>query len=424
MIVQVVGFASGLLFIRCMTQTEYAYYTIANTMQGSMNVLADMGIGIGVSALGGRVWQDRFQLGQVIQTAISLRKKLALGAAVAVIPFFLYFLLHQRAPFIYALLLILIVLCSLTSQLSASVLIAVPRFHAQISRLQRLDLTVSLVKLLLVAVLCSFWMNSAIALCIGSITVALPLLFLKPWAKEFADLSAFPNPAFRGEMTGIIKSQAPNAFFYCIQGQITVWLIGFFGKVQGVAEIGALGRLAVAFSIISSVMVTVVVPRFARCHEPKIVIQRYCLISLVLLILSFSVVVLAILYTPQCLWLLGPKYQHLHTEFILCLISTVLGFFIGSLWSLNAARAWIHKSWLYIPATLVVQIGLIPLLDLSKVREVLIFGILSQVPSLILNLYMSHKGFRTEFRGNTLNQTLTSQPCPTTLATPPGCKGR
>lgn len=150
-VVQAIGFVSGLLIIRFMSQKEYAYYTIANSMQGSMNLLADMGIGIGVSAIGGRVWQDRFQLGQVVQTAISLRKKLALGAALMVVPFFIYFLRHQGAPVFYSLLLILIVLGSLTAQLSASVMIVVPRFHAQISRLQRLDLLVSLIKLVLVA---------------------------------------------------------------------------------------------------------------------------------------------------------------------------------------------------------------------------------------------------------------------------------
>src|SRR5664279_3496047 len=39
--VQLVGFASGILLVRWLNQNEYAYFTIANTMQGTINVLAD-----------------------------------------------------------------------------------------------------------------------------------------------------------------------------------------------------------------------------------------------------------------------------------------------------------------------------------------------------------------------------------------------
>jgi len=396
-VVQAIGFVSGLLIIRFMSQKEYAYYTIANAMQGTMNLLADMGIGIGISAIGGRVWQNRFQLGQVMQTAISLRKKLVLGATLAVIPFFFYFLLHQGASVFYSLLLILIVLGSLMAQLSASVLIAVPRFYAQVSRLQRLDLITSITKMMLIAALCLFLMNSATALFVGSLTLALPLMLIRPWAKESADLHAPVNPAFRHEMTEIIKSQAPNAFFYCMQGQITILLISFFGRAQSVAEIGALGRLAVVFSIIGSVMGSIVVPRFARCQDRKTVAKRFLQISLLALMLSLVIVCFAIIFTSQCLWLLGPKYQHLHTEFILCVINAVSAFFIGTLWSLNSARAWIYKSWLNIPATLLMQIVLIPFIDLSKVHDVLIFGILSQAPSLLVNFFLSYRGYHNEF---------------------------
>ena len=396
-IVQLLGFASSLLIIRLMPQKEYAYYTIANTMQGTMNLLADMGIGIGISAIGGRVWRERFQLGQVITTAISLRKRLALGSALSVIPILTYLLLHQGAPTAYVMLLATIVLGSLTAQLSASVLIAVPRFHAEVSRLQRLDLIVAITKLILVVALCRLFMNSATAMLIGSVTVAMPLLFLRPWARESADLNAPLNPTFRKEMIGIIKNQAPNAIFYCLQSQISIWLISFFGKSQSVAEIGALGRLAVVFTIVSSVMNNILVPRFARCQGKKTVLKRFWQISLVALLLSCAIICGACVFTAPCLWLLGPQYQHLQLEFILCVINVVYTFFIGTLWSLNSARAWIQRSWLYIPLTLITQVALLKFVNLSNMRDVLLFGIISQTPLLLVNFYIFRRGFNAEF---------------------------
>ena len=44
LIVQAVGFLSGILIIRLLPVQEYAYYTLANTMLGTMTILADGGI--------------------------------------------------------------------------------------------------------------------------------------------------------------------------------------------------------------------------------------------------------------------------------------------------------------------------------------------------------------------------------------------
>src|SRR4051794_8246886 len=72
--VQLISFASGILIVRHLEQREYAYFTIANTMQGTINVLADMGISIGLVAIGGRVLRDRHRLGGLVVTAFSMRR--------------------------------------------------------------------------------------------------------------------------------------------------------------------------------------------------------------------------------------------------------------------------------------------------------------------------------------------------------------
>src|SRR6188768_872963 len=90
--VQVIGFLSGILVIRHLDQREYAYFTVANTMQGTLNLLADIGISIGLISIGGRVWHDRSRFGQLVNTALGLRRKLGAGAVLIVTPI-LYFML-------------------------------------------------------------------------------------------------------------------------------------------------------------------------------------------------------------------------------------------------------------------------------------------------------------------------------------------
>lgn len=67
----------------------------------------------------------------------------------------------------------------------------------------------------------------------------------------------------------------------------------------------------------------------------------------------------------------------------------------GTLWLLNASKAWITGAWLYIPLTFATQIALIPFTDFSSVAGVLIFNLISATPSLLLNLALSYRGFRS-----------------------------
>src|SRR2546423_8818221 len=76
MLVQLIGFATGILLIRCMEQREYALFTIANTMQGTINILADIGISIGLTSIGGPVWQDHHRFRKLVSTALKLRRSL------------------------------------------------------------------------------------------------------------------------------------------------------------------------------------------------------------------------------------------------------------------------------------------------------------------------------------------------------------
>src|SRR6476660_7796257 len=135
-VVQIIGFLSGILLVRHLDQREYAYFTIANTMQGTLNVLADIGISIGLVSIGGRVWTDRHRFGQLVNTALGLRRKLGLLAVTAVVPNLYYLLVKNGASTKYTALLILAVLVGLGVQRSIGVLSVVPRLRSDIVKIQ------------------------------------------------------------------------------------------------------------------------------------------------------------------------------------------------------------------------------------------------------------------------------------------------
>src|SRR5437773_996038 len=120
--VQLIGFGSGILLVRTLEQREYAYFTIANTMQATINLLADIGISVGLVSIGGRVWQDRHRFGQLVNTALHVRKTLGVVAIVVVTPFLFFLLARNEAPISYSAILIVLILAGLLVQFSMGVL--------------------------------------------------------------------------------------------------------------------------------------------------------------------------------------------------------------------------------------------------------------------------------------------------------------
>ena len=395
-VVQVIGFASGILLIRWLNQREYAFFTIASAMQGTINVLADMGISIGLVSIGGRVWQDRYRFGQLITTANNFRRRLGVAAIIVVGPILYWLLTRNGASSPYAALLIGAIVIGLFAQFSLGVLGVVPRLRSDVSQIQKIDLTGAFARLI-VLIACAFlFLNAGVAVLVSSMAFLLQYWLLRRYAAGVIDLNAPENAEDRAAMIGFIKNQAANAVFYCLQGQITVFLISFFGsRATSVAEVGALGRLAMIFAILGQLLTNIFAPAFARCQNAaRLRLQYFGIVGGVAACCA-AVIAAAALFPNQFLFLLGDKYSHLQRELLLMIAGTVLNMLAGTLWFLNASKAWVAGAWLYIPLTLATQIALIPYTDFSNVRQVLIFNLISAVPSLLLNMVLSYRGFRT-----------------------------
>jgi O-antigen/teichoic acid export membrane protein len=391
-VVQILGFASGLLLVRSLTQKEYAFFTIANSMQATMSILADSGIGIGLSSIGGKVWQDRQRFGELINTALRLRRSLAAIAVMIVAPLLMWLLINNGASKSYAAVITLAVLIALNYQLLVGVLDVVPRLHSQINRLQKLDAMLAASRFVLLASAYLIFLNAAVAIFASIVGIIAQYIFVKRWAADNIVLHTPVNRQDKATILGIIKHQAPNGVFYCLQGQLTVWLISIFGNTQNIAEIGALGRLGMIFAVISAVMTGIVLPGFARLQSPALLRKRYFQIVGGFLILGAGLIAVAAIVPDLLLWVLGNKYAHLRNELLLMITMSAVNALIGAMWSLNATRAWIQYSWLNIPATTFMQIVLLLSLDISTVKGVLWFGILSLVPSLTLNAILNYRG--------------------------------
>ena len=275
MLVQALGFAASILLVRLLPKTEYAFFTVANAMQGTMNMLCDNGVGAGISGIGGAVWQDRFRFGQLINTAMKLRRKLAIAATLVVSPILFALLLQKDCSVSYASLITAAVLLGLYFQITIGVLAHVPLINLQWRRLQSMNIWSSALRLALLAAAYFTVLDAATAVLATTVSVAAIHFYLHRWMPEMIDTTAPENAEDRRKIITLIKTQAPNSIFFCFQGQLTIWLISIFGDHTSLADFGAIGRLTAIFAVLGSVMGNLVVPHFVRCQDASKLWRKY-----------------------------------------------------------------------------------------------------------------------------------------------------
>ncbi|TDQ09984.1 MATE family efflux transporter [Pedobacter metabolipauper] len=395
-LVQASGLLCGILIIRLLPVKEYAFYTIANTMLGTMTVLADGGISSGVMAQGGKVWKDKDELGKVLATGLDLRRKFAIGSLLITIPILTFLLWRQGADIWMIVLIVLTLIPAFFAALSDSILGIVSKLHQDIKPLQYNQVKVGVFRLILSA--CFVWVFpfTFIALLASGIPRIYGNLQMKKIASKFSESNSKPTLEYRQNILRIVKKMMPGAIYYCISGQITIWLISFLGSTDSIAKVGALGRFSMLLSVFTVLFGTLVTPRFARMQEDKIsLLKKFATIQILLIFLCTLFCGLIYLFPQPALWLLGNKFSGLHVELTLSVVSSSLSLMSGVFFGLSSSRGWpTHPAILITGNVLSVAAGIL-LFDLTSLRGALWFNIfISTYPVIIHSLNFYYKIFR------------------------------
>lgn len=371
-LVQALGFFSGILIIRLLPVEEYAFYTLANTMLGTMTVLADGGISAGVMSEGGKVWRDKNKLGAVISTGLDLRKKFAIGSLIIAIPILSYLLIHHGASWIMTGMIIISLIPAFYAALSDTLLQIVPKLHQDIPPLQENHVVVGIGRLALTAGFLFVFPLTFLAIYASGIPRIYGNLKLRKIAAPFANYHHEPVPAVRKEILFFVRRLLPGAIYYCISGQLIIWLISIFGSTNAIAEIGALGRLTIILGVVGGILNNLIIPRYARLPDQKEILRnRLFQILFLLIIFCSGIIGIAWFFPKQILFILGGKYNELTTELLLMTIASCLALIGSSINNINSSRGIIPSPVIFIPVIVVTQVLLISFLDLRVVTQVL-----------------------------------------------------
>lgn len=379
-----VGFFAGLLTVRLLETEQYAHFTLASSFVGALAVLGDSGISAGALKQGGKVWRNPGKLGTIVATSLHLRKKFA-GVVLAVVLPILFFLLQKHgAGTLDGIAITLAVCATFLFTLTSTIYGTVAKLAQKVGSLSKIELSVSLYKLLGLVLAGVLFPFCSVVLIIGALAQFAGNLSLKKLAVPFYTRAQAIDGQVQTETMRFVRNMMPMSVFYCINGQLVILVVTVFGSTAALAEVGALGRIMQVFSIFFAVFNMVLVPRYARLESSKKVLKRFLQVVCMAFLCGISLLAVLNAGSTQILSILGSSYANLNKELFWAGIMAFVSFNSMVCNSLGLSRGWVFSPLYLIPSLLITQVVLLLLMDLSSLSNVLIFGTLTAFVPLVL----------------------------------------
>lgn len=393
LIIQALTLSIGFFLVRSLTKNEYALYTVANSMQSAMALVVDSGISVGILAIGGAIFGERYIFSQLIKTATKLRK-IFLGFGLLIIaPLTTWLLLKNNASGMTAISIALLIVIGGCFQVLQGPQLVIVRLARLQNKLQTANLISALFRgIFLVSFFLLATLTASLSIFSAVVALAFQTLALTKLAKPYLDKSATHNTEHQRELIITVKKVLPGSVYALFQGQIAIALLSIFGNNDSVADLGALGRIGMIFAVVSSVMANIIIPRFAQIKQDQLK-SKYSLILGIYILFGLIVTGIAMIFPGLFLWILGEKYSQLKGEVILIVISSLLSSLNGYMWSLNAARGWLISPFISVGLGLFTQLIMMVIFGVSTVKSMLIISFFVALQGVILNFCISLKRF-------------------------------
>lgn len=376
LLIQALNFGTGLLLLRWLSVAAYAQYSVAFSIQTSLNQLVDMGFAKSIVALVGERGHDPHVIGGYLQGARHYRLRSFAVLSVASALFFPFILRNQDwSPMVKV---------SLWASVVASVFLQGQILYGSPLLIRRkireyyngsiasgsFRLSTSVVLHFLSALTgpISAWIN-AFSLGIQGLIYrkAAEGISIEPPEldqEKCAEIRQFVNPLW------------PTMVYSALQSQINIALISYFGKTHNIAEVAALGRLSQLFLLFSAMNGVLVEPYFANLHRNKLV-KHYLYACALSLFIGVFLTGTAYVFPDVYLLLLGKNYSNLRAYIGPSVLSACLTYVQSVIYTIHNSRKWVFwsSSIFAIVLALVVQTVSVMVFNLSSTMGIINLGI-------------------------------------------------
>jgi O-antigen/teichoic acid export membrane protein len=390
-LVQLLGIATGLLFIRTMPVREFALYTLAFSVITFFIFISDLGSSSSLLYFFHRSQRTGEEIAPYISAVLSLRRIAfllgAMGVAIALPRMAAAKGFHTEE---IALATMAVLFC-VWFQISASLRILTLRLADRYGESYRAEmagavLRLALAGILVVSTLLYSWLG-ILATGLGTATVAL-LARRSVGPPAGGDLRPYRRKVLR-----YLLPTLPSALYFSVQGPMVVWLAATFGGTRNIAEVGALSRLGMVVGLFSGLTSIVFLPRMSRITDDHLYRRRFLQFGTLLAAVAGALFCAAALVPQLFLFILGGHYAGLDHELRLVVAGAGLTLLGGYAVSINLARSWTRWETAAVLTLIACQVVFVSVLPLGTTSGVLWFNVLSATVGLMLQLIVSLTGF-------------------------------
>lgn len=371
LLAQILMAGAGFLLVRGLSKQDYAAFSVFSAIVAMMTLLADSGLAAGINSRGGGFVQDKPRLAALWGTARKLLRSMWIPGGVLMGGVGWWLLARLQCPPGLVLTLVATAFIGMVFSTEGHLNTAVHNLLGR-RRLVQWSLIAAQGSRLLIVLTC--WLMSCLNLLVAvASAIVAGLVSLRVTRKPLAGEVAAPfDLADKSHLLTCTRRTMPNAVFVCVQGQLATLILGAFGQVDSVADLGALSRIAVLFAVLGAPIHYLAAPIFARAADHR-QLTKVLVITLLAYLTIGSIILAAVYIWPQpFLWILGPGYSGLARELTWVVFVQLLGMIESIVWAVAISRAWLSGAWIMIPGALVSQV-----LILYWVNPATIFGALA-----------------------------------------------
>ncbi|MEJ8820809.1 hypothetical protein WKW80_02010 [Variovorax humicola] len=328
----VVGGLAGLLIVNLLPKDQYAQYTFLITCMTWMLGITDVGLAhCCLPLVGQRASETPWVVGVCYQVFRKRGWLLCLGTLI-VVPYW-WVTTHQHGwsdwPYwIASACMLVLVFFSLSAFYSNTVLLILGHI-ATLNRVNFYGLATR--ALLIAAVLLLLPVASYSIAAVVAATLAASMLSVVLYRRGLAAHEVRPHVLAKAEAAAVdaamyrmAKPLVLPALFFQFQGVITVFIVSLFGTASMLAEVGALGRIAMLLIVFDRVAATVLFPAIARAADgPRLVLmvlRAHAAYVGIMLMVFLS----ALLWPQYWMLLIGPHYKGQQSLLWMVFLSTLL----------------------------------------------------------------------------------------------------
>ncbi len=397
-LVQLFNVLTGFMLLRWLPIDDQAKYTFAFSLQAGMSILADLGFSGCIVALVGEQITNRERIGMYIATANHYRRRFLLisflvgGVA-------LPFITEKQAWDWHTQLALLVpIVTTIYLQGSVSLYTAPLQMHRQLTVLYGTQLRQAALRLACCSLLYSLGVLDVYGvLWIYNLVLLYTGITYRRQAAPFLVSSSGIDYKARKVMLDYLRPLIPSLIFNAFYGQISIFIITYYGKQSDIAGLGALSRLNQLFLLLNTFNGVVLAPYMARQPVERLP-KAYGMALLGSVMAAGLMNLLVWSYPAGFIWLLGDRYANLGGELKLYMVNQSLLYIGAVLWSIHAARRWIFGvfAWMYIVGLLAIQVYVVKTYDLTTMYAVIRTSLISTGFILLLHLATGLAGWQKE----------------------------